>query len=350
MSQHAKRSAGAISAGAIALLTSLLLTGCVSAGASGPGEQSSPADPVEPGSCFDSTTVDENNISTPDLASRVPCTEPHVFELAALLDLPRAMIDPSASLEEIRAQRAEVVRADGTYYAEWAGPGLSKCMGAVNETVDPGWEIDGMPESEAQLRLRGDFSTLIFVMPADDIAATGSAEYACVVQYADQDSMDGDDWTRSLIPVRSGSDHPAYLDYRSDAFPIEIRECRDRENRRAPCGGQHFTEVLAQFNAAAVLGEEQVSTIVERRKSQTSTTEEYARGSEVCDTALREALGIGSDRLAIEFVVGHDWESVEIAEVTGICVVHPSDSANFDIQGSVVGLGDEEPQLIALAG
>lgn len=371
------------------LLGSVLLAGCGSdgsasgddldpAGSGSPGAAASAGVPVPieappasatvapateapaAGACI-SDEVDDEGDRVPLLDAVVTCTDAHIYEITAVVDLPESVITGESDEEKL-ANRAELaaptgqteasaIKADYTAFADEA------CGDAVLDAV--GWgsmSLLGVSADDAQLQPLAWSATPVWisVMPEEQWLA-GNTQVVCSTRFTGaRAEPDGTGIALPAVaPVASPDAGMLISHYATKDFPADLRQCAqvatDGTRTYQGCDGAHYEEYLFTYDAKAVLGADFVNGVAPDAVSD----QQYDRFDEVCNDVLDEMLpGYDSARFKGNGLLGtQGWGTVDAAYYQGQCAVTAKDSANFDLPaGSLMGTDGAGVEPVPYAG
>lgn len=301
------------------------------------------------GDCVARSRADSDG-TVPDLATPVPCTEPHLFEITEIVDLPEVALSGTTDEEKL-AHRSSLVRDDASTspaHAAFEAFAEPVCQSAIQRVVGYDTiELGGVTATDLQIgsisaRTAPAWRTLS--TPEDWLA--GNEQLVCSTRFVDAAGTTG-------APQTSPTDAPLMSTFLTPAFPEELRQCLTYVGETASvtdCTEAHYGEIFASFNAKPVLGED----FVEGLDPATYTGAQQARLSKAClelaagflapdfDTAVLAAQGdLGG-------TVG--WGTDDAAYYPVQCMITAKDSRNQDLPaGSLVGSDGKDVQLVAVS-
>ena len=338
----------------IVLFVAALLTGCggsdepESDTSGSPTEQTAAAE-VEAGTCLSDEVEDEGD-KAPDLASVVECSEPHLYEVNAVVDLPDSLLSGESD-EEKAAHRAELATpaqagvepsAAKTEYAAFAD---EACADAALDAVGwSGMSLQGVAADDAQLVPMALKATPLWatVMP-EEAWLEGSTQLVCSTRFSEA-TLDGSGMSVTLpaaAAVSSPDGEPMISHFPDQAFGAELRACETAEpnGTRAylPCDSDaHYAEFLFTYDARTVLGADFVNAVDPGNVSDP----QYARLDQVCVDVLDELLpGYDTETFkGLAELGSQGWGADDAAYYQGQCTVAAKDSLNFNLPtGSLMG-------------
>jgi len=305
------------------------------AGCGGSEEKPKPdAAEVKPGVCIAKDIADEND-RAPDLDSVVDCSEPHVYEIVELVDLPEKALTGTTEKEKLANRKdlatwptgeEEELSSQEVAYLEFTDTAcLAEYMGLTGlEDVS----VNGVDAKDANVApaLEAGFHQWINVTPGDRWL-DGDRQLICSFRFGDVEpgSYEESPPARS---VTSKTDKALFTTMGSSDLPAELRSC-DETNH---CDRQHGSETLFHFDAASVLDEKFVNGI-DPEKPTDQQLEELAR---TCEDAVPSLLGddFGQRDITVEAFVGEPWED-DYYKTVG-CEVVPTDTTKDFAPGSLI--------------
>ncbi len=301
------------------LLLSLTLTAC-SAGEEGKSSTS----PIKAGTCIAKEIPDEDD-KAPDLSSVVDCSEPHVYEIVDVVDLPKQALTGETRDERL-ANRKDLATSDldegdevsPEYEAldEFIAQGACNA-GLLDRTGYTNIEVNGVNARDA--RLNPLFSTIQVgrsnVMPEDEWLE-GDRRLICSVRFVEplKDYDTQFSTKRALKPVSSKNNEPVLASAGTAAFPAAWRECTafakgEEFGKPSGCDRQHYSETLFAFDAQKVMERALLKSVDEDNPSEKHLAD-FAR---VCRTSLSFVMAEGFDestskgRVRVRGVTGVPW-------------------------------------------
>ncbi|WP_332666883.1 hypothetical protein [Aeromicrobium sp.] len=331
----------------------LIIVGLIVAGCDGSSPSPKPtatipaAKPVpEAGQCLAKEVPDLDDFA-PDLDTRVDCTEPHVYEMSAVLDMPKRLVKGTTP-EELVAERDKLATLDNDdearrkfreYAGRQCGPSHTKAAGLSK------LELNGKSIEEATVGVvLRDAQTWLNLLDAGNWAE-GNTKFLCLIRYSKGISAAED--LPDPKPIRSRSRNPVVQSFLTKDFPLRHRQCARLEaNGRAeplPCDTPHQGEMLFGFDARPVLGTKFVQSIGLDQPSK----EEAKTLNRPCIDALPSFLGAGydDDLTAVALIGGGGWAARGGFYPT-TCIVVARDSALHLPGGTLIGGGARSVDLV----
>ncbi|MFZ0142319.1 MAG: hypothetical protein WAL70_14660 [Aeromicrobium sp.] len=314
-----------------AALILVSLAGC------GGSEEKPNADLAElkAGDCIAKDIKDEND-RAPDVDSVVECSEPHVYEIVELVDIPEEALTGTTDKEKL-ANRKDLA----TWPTGEEGEELSSQKGAYLEFTDGACEdeyvglsgledvsVNGVDAKDAIVApaLEAGFHQWINVTPGD-LWLDGDRQLMCSFRFGDVEpgSYEESPPARS---VASKTDKALFTTMGSSDLPAELRSC-DETNH---CGRQHGSETLFHFDAQSVLDEKLVNGIDPKKP----TDQQLKQLTGICEDAVPSLLGddFGARDISIEAFVGEPWED-DYYKTVG-CEIVPTDTTKDFAPGSLI--------------
>lgn len=221
----------------LVLATLLLLVGSLSACGSGDDPSSAPLGPVAPktGQCVAGEKKHLGDV-VPDLATVVPCTEPHLYEIAGRVAVPRRLLDESSPAASLRRRDvlASVKAERPALEARFLRHVEPRCRRAVQALSGLGDVMAfGKPLAQHGSMALRDGWNWVSVMPAD-LWEQGRKEVICSVRFGKVDGKG--------LPVRSPDSQPLVAHWSEPVFPQRHRSCISDAFVKVPCGRQHRYE------------------------------------------------------------------------------------------------------------
>lgn len=317
----------------------LILTGCTPTSGEEPEPTTKPAS-IEAGMCLASATADAD----PDLDSIVDCAEPHIYEVTGTFAVPVAWLDPAGSVEEIEAQRAALLEADGANRAALLELSAGFCEQQAGAAAGIDRPLAGIPARDAKLRPFGGFWIDLSLPPAGRIAANGDARAVCAIGFWDFDSI-----SRSLA---SASSTPLIDGFLSPEAPLALRSCLAYDEgivAESDCAEPHWAEPFAEFDAG-IFGEEFLDRArTALRENGALAREDLTLIGDACREAFAGLVDAGNPTTTVQIrgAVWHDWTQLPGDYWPAVCAFAAEDDRRFDIAGgSRVGVAEGDAELV----
>lgn len=333
--------------GVALILVGLIVAGCDGSSPSPKPSATIPAAKPIPaaGQCLAKEVPDLDDFA-PDLDTRVDCTEPHVYEVTAVVDVPGRLVTGTTP-KELAAERKKLATLDNDgedrrrfleYAGRQCGPADSKAAGLSK------LELNGKSVTEATVGLPlRDASPWLNLLDSGNWAE-GNTKFLCLIRYSKHPA--GGDGLPDPEAIRSPSQQPVLQSFLTQDFPLRHRLCATLgrgEITPLSCGKQHQGEMILNFDARRVFGTEFVQSIGldEPSRKQTKTL------NQPCIDALPSFLGAGydADLTAVAQRGQGGWVAQGDFYPTA-CIVVARDSA-FDLPaGTLIGGGAKDVDLV----
>jgi len=293
------------------------------------------------GQCISKEIKDLDDLA-PDFTTVVDCTEPHVYEVVDVIDVPKRFLEGKTKAER-RANRTELatVAGESVLKAKFERFAWDGCRPATLEAVGLSkLQIAGKPASEsgAYLLMGGALNWLNLTPGGNWI--DGDTKLVCSIRFTEHIIT-----TQAVgpKPVRAASKEPAYTDFLTADFPVGRRQCMtyDDKGRRSllACDKPHYGEMFFSFDAQMAFGEKFVKSI----DITDPTKAQWEQLSAPCSDALPQLLGDGYDDglEAVAEPVPGGWDD-ESNYYLAHCLVVPKQSEEFDLPGgSLIGNAED---------
>jgi hypothetical protein len=333
-----------IVAAAILILT---LAGC-----GGDSEKPEAAE-IKAGTCIAKDVADEND-RAPDFGSVVPCSEPHVYEILEVLDLPENALSGKTDKEKL-ANRKDLANlasteddeasAENDAYFEFA---FEACNAALLETT--GYDrltVDGVDAADALVYPalgQKIVSPWLNVSPQDHWL-DDQRQLICSARFVkNANDTEGDG---PVQPQSSANDKPLLSAIGSSSFPVELRDCNTFDtkdvSRPIGCDKQHYGETLFVFDAESVFDEKFVKGIDPEKP----TDKEMDELDRVCAEAFPAVMSEGYDKSKVrgKAFIGTYWETDDYKTIG--CELTAVDSKTKDLgPGSLVWTDAKNAELV----
>jgi hypothetical protein len=282
------------------LILGLVLTAC----GVGDSKKASASD-VKAGTCI-AKEVDDENDTAPDLNSVVDCSEPHVYEILDVVDLPDEALSGKTDKEKLANRKdlatleldeTEAQSDQNAAFFAFAYPvcdkALRKHAGYDDITVKgkSAEDVALIPALGAEV-----YSPWLNLMPKD-LWLEGNRQFMCSVRYVEDSEAE----EPPVKPVSSPNDKMLISSASSPSFPVELRDCSDVDRKDdavsdVDCDERHTTEGLFSFDGDVVFGEKAMAPIF---KSGNPTDEQMAPLDRTCTDSLPAVMGDGFDKKKI---------------------------------------------------
>lgn len=316
-----------------------------------PSESVAPSPPAEVeyaeitvGTCITGSVTDPvRNVTDPDLEAVVDCTLPHLYEVTGTMTVPATWIDASGTVEQIQAQRDALLREDGANRGEYLAytEGFCEYMASVVAGIDV--EIDGVSAGEAGLAPLGTFWIDRSLPTAERIAATGSVQLVCAVAFTDVDGKQ--------IRMASSTGQALIFDFLSPDFPIELRACvayAEPFPQPISCDQAHWIEPFAEIDAT-IFGDAFVDRVWDAFEAgEPPSREDDQLVADACRASFVGVADAGNptETTKISARFEFDWTKLSGPRRPVSCIIVATDSENYDIIGSRVGVATGDAELV----
>jgi len=287
----------------------------------------------KPGDCLAAST--ENPVTgkiDADLTSVVDCSEPALYLVYAVVDIPEDILTDDPSKDYITIQSSDT--SENVYYQEWRSTrcdlDLFYSIGLDTVTFEGG--VNALDVAE---RLDG------FTFPDASIAnpeqwAAGYHQVVCSVGFSSADEVP------TKVTLGSGV---VAADVITSNWPSELRKCWNYETwSSVACEEPHWAQWVLAIDAAALLGEDLDG--IKRKADGSLNEDDYYRLDEICEAIVPWATG-ASDPTKYRGVGdpgGSGWGEEGLSIL--YCGVTIADSADYDVIGNLIGIGDAEPERV----
>ena len=278
----------------------LLILGLVLTACGGGDSKKDSASEVKAGTCI-AKEVDDEDDTAPDLTSVVNCSEPHVYEILDVVDLPDNALRGKTDKEKLAnrkdlamlANQGEDQSDENAAFFEFADPlcdeALRKHAGYDDITVKgkSAEEISLRPALGAEV-----YTPWLNLMPKKQWLE-GKRQFICSVRYIEE----SEDEEPPVKPVSSTNSEMLISMASSPSFPIELRACFDVDRRDdavsfVGCDQSHASEALFTFDGDVVFGEAAMAPIM---KAENPTDEQMAPLDRACTGSLPAVMDEGYD-------------------------------------------------------
>lgn len=315
----------------------LLLSACAPA----PAEPTAADEPVpQAGQCLAASAETPDGQVIPDHTTITPCTEPHRYAVIEAVPVPASLLSGETA-EELLQNRAELLGsgAAATEYNAWAG---AECATSLAETVGVSALSIGEIDAEtARLSPSGAF-TIAHSLTEEPHWAAGIHNLVCTVRWTEPEDAS----TSRELSLPAGV-HLSEL-YSSE-FPIEARQCVIHGEEQAAlsgCAVPHLLEPFLTFDAGAVYGADWVEAVDPNEVS----FPQYQQLDKTCEGFLDFALGGENGAVTARGELMSSGWFDDSADPHGVyCALAPAESGRYDVEGSLIGIRDAEPQLVPAA-
>lgn len=244
---------------AVATLLALLTACSGSDGGDGPDgkdDKAGPAKLIEPraGQCLAEEVADGDDFA-PDTQTVVPCSEPHVDEIVAVVAIPDEMLTGLNDAEKLarRTELANINDKDSELRKKLKAEVFSLCDEPFREASGLGQlTVAGKTAKEAGLRLPFGPASQWNTLTSPKLWVEGTAQAVCSYRFAPP-SEGG--VVSKATPIRSNNTNPAMSSYTSKKLPAGLRSCMNNEaNKAISCTEAHDQELMWVIDMKAVYG------------------------------------------------------------------------------------------------
>jgi len=293
------------------------------------------ADPViKAGTCIAEDVADAND-RAPELSSVVDCSQPHVYEVLAVIDLPAAALAGETQQEKL-ANRTDLATVDQKKPSSRKRAFTSftdrRCAIALQEFA--GYDAVELGSTDARAAmvvpvLAGSVTVpWVNVSPKeqwlnDERQAICSARFSAA-------QKPGSTAAAPAKSVSSTDSKPIIAKASTPHLPVSLRQCTsyDAKGTRTltSCDRRHYSEILFNFSAKAVMGQEFVDAV----DPDSLTDEQYAELDKICAPALASVMRKGFNGQAVQAraTLGSRWDA---QYQTAACELTAVDSRTTDL-------------------
>jgi hypothetical protein len=255
----------------------------------------------------------------PDYASKVACTEPHVWEIVGTVAVPDAVLDTSSPAHSLKRREELATYSDDLTPLQrtFDATVLPRCRLALNELIGLADLPLGTGESiGARVEpMFGHALSWVNVMPTDAWAA-GRTDAVCSMRFTNTDG--------ESRPVQSASRRPLVASWTTSRFPVDERSCISEDFERSACDETHMFEQLWVLNAADIFEVEPTTTLSPAQADRISLLCNLLYGAAVGEMPKRDSM------LSVQMPYNGDgWRT---------CIVrHRPNGANLPMKPGFVG-------------
>ncbi len=216
-----------------------------------------PAKLVEPqaGQCVAKEVADGKDFA-PDTQTVVPCSEPHAYEIVAVVAIPDEMLTGTTDAEKLvrRTALANIDDQDSELRKKLKAEVFSLCDDPFREATGLGQlKVAGKTAKEAGLRLPFGPASQWYTLSSPELWVKDTEQVVCSFRFAPP--TDGD-VVSPVTPIRSNNTNPAMSSYLTKRFPANLRACMDnKDNKTIDCTSTHDQELMWVIDMKAVYGE-----------------------------------------------------------------------------------------------
>jgi hypothetical protein len=327
----------------------ITLAGC------GSGSEKAKAAEIKAGVCIAKDIADEDD-RAPDLDSVVDCSEPHVYEILDVVDLPEEALSGDTDEEKLanRKDLATIEKGEDIskeYEAFYEFGGL--CNTALRETT--GYEdvvVNGVSAEDAILwpAVAAGIHTPWMNVTPEDQWLDGKRQLICSARFVDP-SADAEE-NAPVKPLSSPNEKPLLAGMGSASFPIEYRPCDDDKavSIAVSCDGPHHAEMLFNFEAGSVLDERLVTRLQTELKSENADPTQLPKDlheelDHICTETLPEVMADDFDKSVLK---GKGFVAAPFEEYNQmvVCGLVPVDSTKEFGPGSLVWTDGKKADLV----
>ncbi len=289
---------------------------------------------VKAGDCVAKDIADEND-RAPDLDSIVACSEPHVYEIVEVVDLPEKALSGTTDEEKLANRKdlatwptgeEEEPTSQKIAYYEFTDTACVDEYIRVSGLGDV--SVNGVDAKDANVApaLEAGFHQWINVTPRDQWL-DGKRQLICSFRFGEVEAGTYDETPPARL-VTSKTDKALFTTLGSSDLPAELRSC-DETNH---CDRQHGSETLFHFDAQSVLDEKLVNGIDPEKP----TDQQLKQLDRTCEDAVPSLMDedFGQRDITVEAFVGKPWED-DYYKTVG-CEVVPTDASKDFAPGSLI--------------
>jgi hypothetical protein len=324
------------------------------AGCGGDSEEPKAAE-IKAGVCIAKDIADEDD-RAPDLNSVVDCSEPHVYEILDVVDLPDNALSGNTDEEKLanRKDLATIEKGEDTskeYEAFYEF--LSVCDTALRETTGyADATVNGVSAEDSNLwpAVAAGIHAPWFNVTPEDQWLDGNPQLICSARFGDPSADAEED--APAKPLSSPNEKPLLADMGSASFPIEYRPCDDDKavSVAVGCDRPHHAEMLFSFEAGPVLEERLVTRLEKELKDDNADPTQLPKDvHDDLDRVCTEALpAVMTDDFDTSVLTGKGFVAAPFDEYnqTIVCGLVPTDSTKELGPGSLVWTDGTKAELV----
>ncbi|MGH3473521.1 MAG: hypothetical protein ACRDOT_01260 [Aeromicrobium sp.] len=298
---------------------------------------------IKAGDCIAKDIADEDD-RAPDFDTVVDCSKPHVYEILAVIDIPKDGLAGKSEKERL-ANRDDLASLE---FSENLSAEKRAFIGWAETACDAAWtESTGMGDITLNGVSAEDARVLPAVGPAINLPwfnvaskkqwLAGNRQLICSARFVEPGTGTMEE-APPVKPISSTNDEALIAAFGAPTFPAALRSCDGADH----CDQQHHSETLFLFDAQAAMDENFVSE-VNPKKPTDQQLDELAR---VCAESLPALLSEDYDKSTItsEAFIGMPWEQDYYMNVG--CEIVPSDSSKDFGPGSLIWTDAKDVELV----
>ena len=309
-----------------------------------------PAPQIKPGVCVADEAMDQGD-PVPDLSSIVDCNRPHVYEVYAIIDLPREALTGSSTRQDRIENRNDLAlpselpddSPQREAFEEFAERECATSLQDVTGFVELKLGDATAEEARVVPALRGINTPWYTVMPEKEWLE-GRQQVVCSARFEESGSTEPG--RTPVAPKVSANGRMLLTKVGGAVLPSDFRPCRVYDEKRravsaSSCAVPHVDEALFYFEADAVFDQKFISSILKK-----PSPKKFNRFDKVCTDALPQILGPDYDAKAVRGFgsVARRWTE---DTKTVRCSVGAIKFRTRDLApGSLVGTGAEKIELV----
>ncbi len=278
-----------------------LLAACSGSSASDAGGKKSDGPPklVKPqaGQCVAKEIPDGKDFA-PDMTTVVPCSEPHAYEIVAVVAIPDEMLSGTTDVEKLarRSELNDVGNNDSPLRKKLKDEVYPLCAEPFREASGLGqMTVAGKTAKEADLRIPFGPASEWDTLSPPQLWTEGVTEAVCSYRFAPP--TDGD-VVSPVTPIRSNNTNPAMSSYLSRKFPAALRACMDdKASKSISCTSAHDQELMWVIDMKAVYGKD----FLKGAKLTDVNEADFAKLRQACADPYSQSGGILAGKIGMGF-------------------------------------------------
>ena len=234
----------------LVVVLAFVLTAC---GGSEPVDDKPKLTQPKAGQCVAEQVKDGEDLA-PDVETVVPCTEPHVFEIVGVYDVPKKFLSGKTDKQKLarRTELAAIGPKTSKLSQELDGVVWPKCRESIRKATGlDKVKVGSKTASDLNVGLASGNASNWMNISSPKLWVEGETKALCAVRYTSQKGKED----AVIKQVTAPNDKPLISRFLSASFPVDLRRCIDPGTEvRTPCTKLHDQEILWTLDIKAAYG------------------------------------------------------------------------------------------------
>lgn len=204
------------------------------------------------GQCVAEEVPDGEDVA-PNTETVVPCSKPHVYEIVAVIDIPKRFLTGKTKAQKLarRSELADVGDKPTKLRQSYSNAVYSKCDTPFREASGlAALTVKGKSAKKVSLGMPFGGTSQWYTVTSPKLWLAGTTQAVCSIRFS---VVPKGDKRPPVLPVRSKSSKQVIASYLTKDFPVEVRGCIEpRTEDGVSCAKPHSEELLWVMDMKAV--------------------------------------------------------------------------------------------------